>query len=113
MSAGRLVAALAGAGLFAGAAAWAAHQQLGYILAARLCRGDEAWLPVLGVAALLALLGGAAMSWLALRQTSPGGPDAVRARRFVATLGLMGASLFGFAVVLQMSAAAFLAPCAR
>jgi hypothetical protein len=114
MTAGRLVAALAAAGLFAGAAAWALHQQAGYILAGGLCRGTGPSVLVLDVAVAAILAVGAWVSWMALRRR-PGpardGPEAIRPRQFMATVALMGAALFGFAIALQIAAWLFLAPC--
>lgn len=114
MRAGRIIAALAGAGLFAGAAAWAVHQQAGYIISTRLCQSAEPWSAVLTAGVLVLLAGGAAISWLALRrrpQSGRGAADTVRPRRFMATVSLMGAALFGFAIALQASAHLFIAPC--
>jgi hypothetical protein len=116
MKARSLSAGLAAAGVFAGALAWATHQQAGYVLAAFACGrgGPSIWAVSLLTVGILA--GGGLCSILALRRQRPAEPPAEagegRTLRFLATIGLMAASLFFFAIALQASAVLFLAPCA-
>jgi hypothetical protein len=105
-------ASLAGAGLFAGAAAWALHQQAGIIIASWNCEtaSDPIWQSG-GLAATL-LLVGAIASGAALSATRWLRVDAGRPRRFLATVSLMAIALFFFAIALQVCAALFLPGCA-
>lgn len=101
---------MSGAGLFAGATAWALHQQAAYITASWSCGTNAApriWLS--SVAGLVVLLAGLFLSVVALRRR--GLPEKVRPRRFLAVIGILGALLFLFALVLQAAAAFFLPGC--
>jgi hypothetical protein len=114
MTGSRIIAALAGAGLFTGAAAWAVNQQAGYIIVGRICADTQAWLAGLSLVVLATLAAGAAISWRTLRQRprpTKGDQDSIRPRRFMASVALMGAGLFCFAICLQIAAYFFLAPC--
>jgi hypothetical protein len=106
---------LAGAALFAGAAAWALQQQGGYIAVSWVC-GPAASRPVwlLTAGALILLAVGTWLNWRALRpllmvdsETS----DLKRPRRLLGLVGLMGALLFLFTILLQAGAAFFLPGC--
>ena len=102
-----LVLRLAAIALFAGAAAWALHQQTGYIVAAWACTNapQGVWLSGAAAFALLAIGGG--ISWRALvraRSTSP-------ARHFLASVALLAALVFAFALLLQIAAPFFLPGC--
>jgi hypothetical protein len=101
----------AAAGLFAGAAAWAVHQQAGVILASWSCTEAPSAIKSSGIAAVVVLLIGAMLSAIAL-QRMRGSPDDGAPRRFLADIGLMGAALFFFAVFLQVCASFFLPGCA-
>jgi hypothetical protein len=101
---------LSAAGLFAGAAAWAMHQQVGYIEASWACGRTAApviWLT--GAVATVVLLTGTLLSALALRRAGLG--EGERPHRFMATVSLMAAALFLFALALQAVAALFLPGC--
>jgi cytochrome b subunit of formate dehydrogenase len=116
MKAARITAHLAGAGLFAGATAWALHQQTEYVIAAMVCNSG-AILPMwtISAAALLILVTGAILSWLAIRSFAAEkqieAHDRFRARRFLASVAMMGALLFLFALVLQIAAVLYLPVC--
>ena len=107
---------MAGAALFAGAAAWTLQQQGGYVAASWLCgnAGKPAvWLFTL--AALLLLAAGAWLSWGALRpllyDSRTAESDIWRPRRFLSLVALLVALLFLFAVLMQAAAAFFLPGC--
>ncbi len=107
---------LAGAALFAGAAAWTLQQQAGYVAASWIC-GPAAKLPVwlLTLAAVGLLLAGGWLSWQALRpllgDIRVAESDVWRPRRFLSLVALMAALLFLFAIILQAGAAIFLPGC--
>jgi hypothetical protein len=108
----RFLASFSGVGLFAGAGAWALHQQAGINLASWSCAHASQGVWTSGAVAALLLLLGAGLSWtavLALRSTAPadGHP-----RRMIALVALMASALFLFAIALQVSAALFLPGCA-
>ena len=107
---------LAGAALFAGAAAWALQQQGGYIVASWVC-GQAAALPLwlLSFAAFILLAGGGWLSWQALRpflnDIQVNDSDVWRPRRFLSLVALMAALLFLFTILMQAGAALFLPGC--
>jgi hypothetical protein len=107
---------LAGAALFAGAAAWAVQQQAGYVAAAWVC-GGGARLPIwlLTAFALILLMTGGWASWQALRgllaDSGANGSDLWRPRHFLSLVALMAALLFLFTILMQASAALFLPGC--
>jgi hypothetical protein len=108
----RRVASLAGAGLFAGVAAWGVHQEAGIVMASWACQSAARGIWLSGAAALIVLLLGALLSGLAWRAA----PDdesghAARPRHFLAIVALMGAALFLFAIGLQVAAPLFLPGC--
>jgi hypothetical protein len=116
MKASRITAHIAGAGLFAGAVGWGFHQQLQYVLAALLCRNDAiARLWIVSAVAFLTVVVGGILSWAAARvlaaEQNYEGRDALRARHFMAGVGIMGALIFLFAVALQAAALLFLPVC--
>jgi hypothetical protein len=107
---------LAGAALFAGAAAWALQQQAGYIAASWVCGAGAArpiWL--LTLFSLILLLAGSLLSWRAIRPLLNGGhikgSDFWRPRRFLSLVSLMAALLFLFTVLMQAAAVLFLPGC--
>jgi hypothetical protein len=108
----RWAPSLAGAGLFAAAAAWALHQQAGVISASWNCANSAAMIWTSGGVAGLVLFVGAILSAVALRaiDNNPSGDG--RPRRLIALVGLMAAALFLFAIALQVCAAVFLPGCA-
>jgi hypothetical protein len=109
---GRGWASLSGAGLFAGAAAWALHQQTGVIIASWACGEAASGIWIGGAIAGLLLLAGAAMSGLGLRGAWVGAPEHIaRPRRFLAIVALMASALFLFALLLQVAASFFLPGC--
>lgn len=107
------IASFAGAGLFAGAFAWALHQQSGYVLASMVCSRRSFTIWAVSALAVVLLVCGALVSWRALRQNM-GAEDVqlARPRRFMASIGLMACLLFLFAILLQASALLFLPSCA-
>ncbi len=107
------IASFAGAGLFAGAFAWALHQQTGYILASMVCSKSSYAIWAVSALGVSLLLCGALISWRAMRQKEDGPADnVVRPRKFIASVGLMACLLFLFAILLQASALLFLPSCA-
>jgi hypothetical protein len=116
MRAARITVHIAGAGMFAGAVAWALHQQVQYVLAALLCgRPSPAPMWIASAAGIAIVLVGAALSCLtiriATREKDAEVQDGLRARRFFATVSIMAAALFLFAIVLQLAATFYLPMC--
>jgi len=102
----------AGAALFAGAAAWALQQQVGYVAASWLCGNDLGFVLALSVAALALLLGGGWLSWRVLvPHPAPDQSDLWRPRHFLALVSLLAALLFLFTILMQAAAAFFLPGC--
>jgi hypothetical protein len=106
---------IAGAALFASAAAWALQQQGGYIVVSWVC-GPAASRPVwlLTAVALMLLAVGTWLSWRAMLFLAAGdneASDLLRPRRLLALIGLMAALLFLFTILLQAVAAFFLPGC--
>jgi hypothetical protein len=116
MTAQTLGIRVAGAALFAGAAAWTLQQQAGYVAVSWVC-GSSATVPVWMLTALaIALLAiGGWVSWQALRPLLGNalveGSDVLRPRRFLSVVALMAALLFFFTILLQAGAALFLPGC--
>ena len=106
---GRRATSLTGAGLFAGAAAWALHQQVGYILATWACDDAAAGVWISAAITMFVLLAGAILSFAAIGQFRYAG--APQPRGFLALVSLMAAALFLFALALQTAAALFLPGC--
>jgi hypothetical protein len=106
---------LAGAALFAGAAAWTLQQQGGYIIASWSCRYDIGPIWALTLAALVITGAGGWLSWRALQpllsDIRVGESDLWRPRRFLALVALMAGLLFLFAILMQAAAALFLPGC--
>ena len=106
---------LAGAALFAGAAAWVLQQQAGYVIASWACHYDVEPIWLLMAIGFVLLLAGGWFSWQALcpfpDATLIAGSDVWRPRRFMAVVALMGALLFLFAILMQAAAALFLPGC--
>lgn len=107
---------LAGAALFAGAAAWALQQQGGYVAASWACSSGATrpiWILTALAAALLAV--GGWFSWKVLRNVPRNGgalqSDLWRPRHFLSLVALMAALLFLFTILLQAAAALFLPGC--
>jgi hypothetical protein len=107
--------AFASAALFSAAAAWALHQQTGYLFASLVCGPGRGLIWV--VTALVVVLMGAG-AWLSWRIVAPARRDAsepssrAAPRRFLAMVGLMAGGVFLFAITLQACAALILPPCA-
>jgi hypothetical protein len=106
---------VAAAGLFAGAAAWALHQQGGYSIASWVCGAAAGPIWSVTIFALILLLAGGWLSWRALRLlAADGGAFAgarQRPRHFLALIGVMATLLFLFAILLQAGAVLFLPGC--
>jgi hypothetical protein len=116
MTAQALGIRLAGAALFAGAAAWALQQQAGYVAVSWVCGPAAAgpvWL-LTAVAVLILALGGWG-SWQGLQallgDSGVEASDLLRPRRFLGAVALMAALLFLFTILLQAAAALFLPGC--
>jgi hypothetical protein len=103
----------AAAALFAGPAAWALHQQGGYMLVPEDCRNHAATIPVLTVAALAIIAGGAWISWRVRGLVADAATPSARAQRFLVHIGLLAEALFALAVVLQFGATLILGGCQR
>jgi hypothetical protein len=116
MTARTLGIRLAGAALFAGAAAWTLQQQAGYVAVSWVC-GPAAAGPVwlLTAVAVLLLAVGGWVSWQGLRSLIGDGgveaSDLLRPRRFLSLVALMAGLLFLFTILLQAGAALFLPGC--
>jgi hypothetical protein len=109
----RAWASLAGVGLFTAVAAWALHQQAGYLLASWACEKAAIGIWISGLLAVLLLLAGAILSSLSFKRTQRGSlpQTAPRPRWFMAIIALMASALFLFALILQMAAPFFLPGC--
>lgn len=107
----RLGISLAGASLFAAAAAWTLQQQAGYVIASWRCVYDQLPIWTLTAIAAVLLLLGIWASATALAQSGEEG-DFWRPRHFLSTVALMAAPLFLFAILLQAAAALYLPGCA-
>lgn len=89
-------------GILAGPFAWALQQQVSYMLTPSVCEaGQQWWLHLVSLAALLVALAGGLLAWTTLRRFGTGPIDQGEMRntraRFMAVSG-MGLSAF-FAVV--------------
>ena len=102
-------------GFFAGPAAWAAHQQIGYMLVRAGCLSGVLWVPVLTLIAMAVTLAGGYLSWMPWRHSeeSEAKSDAMRTHRFLALLSVLFALLFALAILLQGVATLFLNACQR
>ncbi len=108
----RVTASFCSARLFAAAAAWALHQQAGYVLKGALTGGSAApgiWISAAGAFSILFI--GGLLSLIALRSRLTDAAEKARPRRFLARVGVMAAALFLFAVALQAGAAFCLPGC--
>ncbi|MEK0085196.1 hypothetical protein [Benzoatithermus flavus] len=101
-------------GLALGPIAWAASQQLGYLLAGLACSasGRNAIVAVNVAAALVALLG-AGICWRGRRHGGASGGEARAERGFSSLLGLGLGLLFTTVIVAQGLAMLFLQACER
>jgi hypothetical protein len=99
------------AGFAAGPAAWAIHQQAGYVLAALSCEHRMILLPLLTAASAIVVLSGGYLSWFVWRSFPAQAQD--ETRHFLAGLSLLCAVLFAFAILLQGAATLFLEVCER
>jgi hypothetical protein len=105
------------AGVFAGPVAWAANQQVNYMLASGTCRLGTAAVVAVAIAFALIPLGGV---WLSLRAwRRHGGPDGQDIDRdgqpgnFLAGLGVTLSLLFGLVIVMQAIAGLVFDGCER
>ena len=91
-------------GILAGPLAWAADLGISYALVKWTClSGRQEVLPLVTLAALALVAGGAWTSWIALRRTvsdvpEDGGEPRQRAR-FMAILGLVSSALFALTIL--------------
>ena len=91
-------------GVLAGPLAWAVDLSVSYALVKWTCRvRQEPILHAITLVALVIVIGGAAVSWLALQRTAGAGPtDGGQPRqraRFMAILGLTSSALFALTIV--------------
>jgi hypothetical protein len=94
------------AGLVAGAAGWALHQQVFADMLHFDCHLGDTFAGLAAGAAILVVLAGAGfVSWQSSRAA------ASHARRFIGVLGAMAAAVFAFAIALQTIASALLPGC--
>jgi len=116
-TAGRHSAAYAGAGLFIGAFAWGISTVLGPAYADQTCAKRMMISGGLAVAALALVIAGALLSWRSRRllQASdlPPAVPARNARIFLARIGIMGAGVFGLAILYQLAASGIFNGCER
>jgi hypothetical protein len=110
MKTGTLTAAAAAA-LFGSAAAWALHQQIGYVLSSVACGQNSLAIWLVTAFAFILLIAGALVSW---RIIAPGnaGAKGGAPRPFLALIGIFASGLFLFAIFLQAAAVLFLPGCA-
>jgi hypothetical protein len=101
------------AGFFMAPAAWALHQQVGYIVAPAFCKNSQIVIPVLTLAAVIVMLVGGFISWRSFHARPFGESEFAPTRRFVAALSLLFTALFLFAILMQGVAAFFLNGCER
>jgi hypothetical protein len=102
---------LASAGLFIAPAAWAFHQQVGYMITPASC---GVYVPVVTVASLLIAAAGGFLSW---RAWAPDESQPVQADRgagtqkFLSGISLALTALFALAILLQGGAALIVDGC--
>jgi hypothetical protein len=102
-------------GFFAGPAAWALHQQIGYMLVPVSCHSRTLLVPIVTVLAVALALAGGYFSWMPWRaaEDAETTSNAMRTHRFLAQLSALFAVLFAFAILLQGAATLFLNGCQR
>jgi len=102
-------------GVLVGPAAWIAHQQIGYGLAAWVCAtGHRSVLYLLTLACLALVLAAAALAWRNGRRSEEGKPgeaDDLSRARFMSKLGLLSSLLFGLVIIAQAVPLILLFPC--
>jgi hypothetical protein len=99
------------AGLFAGAAAWFAHQSFGADANYWDCRfGGPVWTTALGVVCAAIAAGGGWISWSA---RSSGGETAGETRRFSGLVGAATAAIFLMTITFQTLGGLIVPACAR
>lgn len=91
-------------GILAGPLAWAFDLTTSYALVKPLCRSqNDAIFQLITIVSLVAVIGGAAVSWMAMSSTAGDVPtDGGRPRqraRFMAILGLASCGLFGLQIL--------------
>jgi len=103
------------AGFFAGPAAWALHQQIGYMLVRASCLNHTLLVPIVTLLTVVLALAGGYLSWMPWRtaEENETAANGIRAHRFLAKLSALFGALFAFAILLQGSAALFLNSCQR
>jgi hypothetical protein len=96
---------LPSAGLYAGPAAWFISTQANYSLVPWMCAHKVPVIPILAASLVIVSLFGGFLSWRAFSRAGPlPPPDATgagRPHRFVATVGMMMAVLFGLVIAVQ------------
>jgi hypothetical protein len=101
---------LASAGLFIAPAAWAFHQQVGYMLTPASC---GVYVPVLTLASLLIAAAGGFLSWRAWNpnESQPVGNTSPGTQKFLSGISLALTALFALAILLQGGAALIVDGC--
>jgi hypothetical protein len=99
------------AGLFLGAAAWFAHQQIGSAANIWNCRAaGGAFIVGVGLVCGLVALGGGLVSWMA---HVPQDDEARQNRNFARIVGMTGAGVFLLAIAFQTLAGVLVPACHR
>jgi len=95
----------AGAGIFAGSAAWITNTTLNFALVTDRCASGGTVVPLISAAMLAVALAGVALSWRAWKDVSP---DAVAQgaapRHMLAVSGVFSGLLFALVILLQGAA---------
>ncbi|HEX7180849.1 MAG TPA: hypothetical protein VF756_03340 [Thermoanaerobaculia bacterium] len=104
------------AGMLAGPFAWALHQQVSYSLTQTLClRGQQGFLHLVTVVALLICAGGALIAWRLWSQmpevSTEHGDNRSSRIRFMALAGLVLCAFFALVIFAQEIPNWFLGPC--
>jgi hypothetical protein len=102
---------LASAGLFIAPAAWAFHQQVGYMLTPASC---GVYVPVLTLASLLIAAAGGFLSWRAWNPNESHpvqGNRSAGTQRFLSGISLALTGLFALTILLQGAAALIVDGC--
>jgi quinol-cytochrome oxidoreductase complex cytochrome b subunit len=104
----------AAAGLFAGAAALALHQQGDFVIASTLCGREYVAFVLSTLVSTGVLIFAGVVSWHDFRRSRPNSTENRETglpRQFLALVATLSAVLFLFAVLLQASAVLFLPAC--
>lgn len=104
----------AGAGLFAGPAAWAGNTLLNYALVGRACASGLPLAPLVSAAMLAVALAGGWLSWRDWHRVRPGRAVLGGAPlHMLAVAGVLASLLFGAVILLQGAAGLVFSGCER